>query len=51
MKPDYDAALLEIEQFFDKEAKPGTPDADRFDLLARVIEEYENKHWAIEPPK
>ena len=31
---DYDAALEEIEQYFENEPKPGTPEADRFDLLA-----------------
>ena len=47
---DYDAALAEIESYFDKEPKPGTAKADRFDLLALVIEDYERKHWPIEPP-
>ena len=47
---DYDAALGEIERFFDQEPRPGTSDADRFDLLALVIEDYERKHWPIDPP-
>jgi HTH-type transcriptional regulator / antitoxin HigA len=47
---DYDAALTEIERYFDKEPIPGTPEADRFDLLALVIEDYERKHWPIDPP-
>lgn len=47
---DYEAALDEIERYFRKEPKPGTPDADRFDLLALVIEDYERKRWPIEPP-
>ena len=47
---DYEAALDEIEQYFDREPKPGTPEEDRFDLLALVIEDYERKHWPIEPP-
>jgi HTH-type transcriptional regulator / antitoxin HigA len=47
---DYDAALTEIEQYFDSEPEPGTPEADRFDLLALVIGDYEAKHWAIEAP-
>ena len=47
---DYDAALTEIERYFDKEPKPGTPAADHFDLLALVIEDYERKHWSIDPP-
>ena len=38
-KRDYEAALDEIEAYFDKEPKPGTTDADRFDLLALVIED------------
>ncbi len=47
---DYDAALEEIERYFDKEPRPGTPEADRFDLLALIIEDYERKRWPIEPP-
>lgn len=47
---DYDAALEEIERYFDNEPKPGTPEGDRFDLLALVIEDYERKHWPIDPP-
>jgi HTH-type transcriptional regulator/antitoxin HigA len=49
-KADYEAALDEIEACLDKEPKPGTADADRFDLLALVIEDYEKKHWPIDPP-
>ena len=47
---DYDAALQAIEAYFVDEPEPGTPDADRFDLLALVIADYEQKHWSIEPP-
>jgi HTH-type transcriptional regulator / antitoxin HigA len=47
---EYDAALKEIERYFENEPKPGTPDADRFDLLAMIVEDYEGKHWPIEPP-
>jgi HTH-type transcriptional regulator / antitoxin HigA len=46
---DYTRALAEIERYFDNEPDPGTPEGDRFDLLALVIEDYERKHWAIEP--
>src|SRR6185503_19842162 len=28
----------------------GTPEADRFDLLALVIEDYEKRNWPIDPP-
>jgi HTH-type transcriptional regulator / antitoxin HigA len=47
---EYETALAEIEEYFDKEPALGTPQADRFDLLALVIGEYENKRWPIEPP-
>ena len=47
---DYDAALKEIERYFENEPKLGTPEADRFDLLALIIEDYERKRWPIEPP-
>jgi HTH-type transcriptional regulator / antitoxin HigA len=47
---DYDAALAEIERYFDEPPKPGTPAADQFDLLALVIEDYERKVWPVEPP-
>ena len=47
---DYDVALNKIERYFENEPKPGTPEADRFDLLALIIEDYERKRWPIEPP-
>jgi HTH-type transcriptional regulator/antitoxin HigA len=47
---DYDAALAAIERYFDKAPKRGTTAADRFDLLALVIEDYERRHWPIDPP-
>jgi HTH-type transcriptional regulator/antitoxin HigA len=46
---EYDAALAEIERYFEDEPEPGTPAGDRFDLLALVIEDYERRHWAIDP--
>jgi antitoxin component HigA of HigAB toxin-antitoxin module len=33
-----------------RRTEPGTPEADRFDLLALIIEDYERKRWPIEPP-
>ena len=47
---DYDAALAKIERYFVNEPRPGTPEADRFDLLALVIGDYEDKHWPIDLP-
>lgn len=47
---DYDGALAAIETYFDHEPPLGSPEADRFDLLALVIADYEARHWAIEAP-
>jgi HTH-type transcriptional regulator/antitoxin HigA len=47
---DCDAALAEIEHYFNNEPKLGTASADRFDLLALLIADYEDSHWPIEPP-
>ena len=47
---EYDEAVDGIERYFDNEPKPGTPEADRFDLLALIVEDYERKRWPIEPP-
>ena len=46
---DYDWALAEIAPYFDAVPKQGTPDADRFDVLAALISAYESKHYRIEP--
>lgn len=48
---DYDAALQEIAKYFDNQPQPGTPEGDRFDLLALVIGDYEDKHYPIEAPE
>ena len=47
---EHDAAIEEIERYFENQPEPGTPEADRFDLLALIIEDYERNHWPIEPP-
>jgi HTH-type transcriptional regulator/antitoxin HigA len=48
---EYEEALEEIERYFESEPKLGTPEADRFDLLALIVEDYERKRWPIEPPE
>ncbi len=45
---DYDAALAEIERLFD--AKPGTPEHDRLDVLTTLVEAYEAQHYPIPEP-
>jgi HTH-type transcriptional regulator/antitoxin HigA len=44
---DYDAALAEIERYFLTPPESGSVEAERFDVLADLIEAYEAKHWAI----
>ena len=45
---DYSSALLEVEKLMD--AKLGTPEGDKFDVLVTLIEAYEEKHHPILPP-
>jgi HTH-type transcriptional regulator/antitoxin HigA len=47
---DYNWALREIEHYFDKEPRRGSSAADRFDVLAALIEAYESRRWSIDPP-
>ncbi len=44
---DHTAALREIERLWG--ADEGTPDGDKLDILATLVEAYENIHWPIEP--
>ncbi len=45
---DYDAALAEVERLWG--AKSGTPEGDRLDVLATLIEVYEEKHHPMDSP-
>ena len=45
---DYRRALKEIEVLWD--ARPNTPKGDRLDVLATLVEAYEQKHYKIEAP-
>ncbi|MDZ4841590.1 MAG: helix-turn-helix domain-containing protein [Hyphomicrobium aestuarii] len=45
---DYEAALVEVERLWG--AKAGTPKGDRLDVLATLIEAYEERHYPIDPP-
>jgi HTH-type transcriptional regulator / antitoxin HigA len=45
---DYEGALKEVERLWG--AKNGTPDGDRLDVLATLIESYEDKHYPMDPP-
>ncbi|MBU4226147.1 MAG: helix-turn-helix domain-containing protein [Chloroflexi bacterium] len=45
---DYDAALKEIEHLM--EAQPGTPEADRLEVLSTLVAAYEDEHYSIPAP-
>lgn len=47
-KTEYKAALREIEALFD--VAEGTPDADRLEVLAMLVEKYEAQHYPIAAP-
>jgi HTH-type transcriptional regulator/antitoxin HigA len=47
-RKDHDAALAEVERLWG--AKLGTPDGDRLDVLATLIDAYETAHDPMDPP-
>jgi HTH-type transcriptional regulator/antitoxin HigA len=47
-KRDYETVLSEVERLWG--ARLGTPEGDRLDVLATLIEAYEAKHYPIDPP-
>ena len=44
----YEAALKEVERLWG--ARSGTPAGDRLDILATLIEVYEDEHYPMDPP-
>lgn len=44
---DYEWALREIAGYFENQPEVGSPDGDRFDVLATLIEAYEEGHYPI----
>ncbi len=47
---EYKIALAEVERLITLDPELGTPDADRLDLLAMVVETYEKKRFSIALP-
>ncbi|MBI2232218.1 MAG: helix-turn-helix domain-containing protein [Deltaproteobacteria bacterium] len=45
---DYQAALVVIERLWG--ARAGTPQGDRLDILATLVDAYENEHYPMDPP-
>src|SRR6266567_3375408 len=48
VKRSYEAALTEIERLWG--AKADTPEGDRLDVLATLIDAYETEHYPMDPP-
>ena len=49
-KADYKAALALASKLVDKDPKAGTPDGDRLDVLATLIQAYEAQRYPIPAP-
>ena len=47
-KRDYETALKEVERLWG--ARSGTPDGDRLDVPATLIDAYETEHHPMDPP-
>ena len=47
-KAAYEAALVEIERLWG--ARLGTAEGNRLDILATLIDAYENEHYPMDPP-
>jgi len=47
-KGDYEVAMAEIDRLWG--ARSGTPEGDRLDILATLVDAYENEHYPIDPP-
>lgn len=47
-KADYRRALAEVERLWGR--KNGTPEGDRLDVLATLIDAYETEHYPMDPP-
>ena len=47
---DYEWAIAEITRYFENEPEPGSSDGDRFDVLATLIEAYEDRYYPINAP-
>ena len=47
---DYKATLREISSLMESDPAVGTPEGDRLDILATLVQAYETKHFPISAP-
>ena len=49
-RAEYERALREMEAYFEAEPADGSPEAERFNALLRMVEDFEAAHYAVECP-
>lgn len=47
---EYEAALQAVSPMFENEPAINSPEGDFFEVMCLLIDEYEKKHYPIEPP-
>ncbi|MEA2100584.1 MAG: transcriptional regulator [Campylobacterota bacterium] len=47
---DYDKALERVDELMELNPELGAPESDELEILAMLIEKYEEKEWAISEP-
>ena len=47
---DHKAALRQISTLMESDPEPGTPEGDRLDILATLVQAYEARHFPIDAP-
>ncbi len=49
-RSEYERALREMEAYFEREPHAGSPEAEQFDALLRMVEDFEAAHYVVECP-
>ncbi|MEY3900255.1 MAG: hypothetical protein RI962_1410 [Pseudomonadota bacterium] len=49
-RSEYECALREMEVYFESEPVAGSAEAQRFDTLLRMVEDFEAAHYVVECP-
>jgi HTH-type transcriptional regulator/antitoxin HigA len=49
-KADYKAGMATLHRLMDRDPEPGTPDSDKLEVLALLLEQYEAQHFPMDIP-
>lgn len=49
-KADYEAGMAALHQLMDQDPAPDTPDSDKLEVLALLLEQYEEQHFPMDLP-